>query len=225
MRDRYLNTIGNLTLTAYNSDYGNREFAYRRDLPVYGYRSSTLHVNEYVRAQDRWGREQIEERARIIVGEFLSRRPIPSSCGYSPSEDDVFESPLSGDAYVFMGAEVLGYSIDGGPTVPVKTAVQCYAAILRRLYEEGPDLMAGWAEAPATAGLDFVFRTEPDDGRGCVEIADGLYAVGGMDNRSKFRFARDAAEAVGFEPSRIVIRFKKKGIKRGAPADERSSFS
>jgi len=57
-----LHTIGNLTLTGYNSELSNSEWPKKREL----LRQSKLSINEDVAAQSTWGVEQIESRAQSL---------------------------------------------------------------------------------------------------------------------------------------------------------------
>ncbi|MGP5165652.1 GmrSD restriction endonuclease domain-containing protein [Arthrobacter rhombi] len=57
-----LHTIGNLTLTGYNSEYSDRSFQQKRDMPG-GFRESPLHLNRGLAAVERWDEDQIDARA------------------------------------------------------------------------------------------------------------------------------------------------------------------
>lgn len=60
-----LHTLGNLTLTGYNSEYSDRPFRQKRDMPG-GFRESPLHLNRGIGALEQWGEEQIEARAAAL---------------------------------------------------------------------------------------------------------------------------------------------------------------
>jgi uncharacterized protein with ParB-like and HNH nuclease domain/predicted transport protein len=62
----WLHTLGNLTLTAYNSDYSDRPFSEKRDMPSApekGLRMSPLKLNQGLGALGKWDEEQIKQRA------------------------------------------------------------------------------------------------------------------------------------------------------------------
>ncbi len=58
----WLHTIGNLTLTGYNSEYSDRPFAEKRDMEG-GFKSSPLRLNEGLGKLDDWNEDQINARA------------------------------------------------------------------------------------------------------------------------------------------------------------------
>ncbi|WP_170128422.1 DUF262 domain-containing protein [Mycoplasmopsis edwardii] len=62
VQDKYLHTIGNLTLTNYNSEMGDRTFEDKRTIRG-GFNDTPLRINKYVVEQSEWTKEQIVERA------------------------------------------------------------------------------------------------------------------------------------------------------------------
>lgn len=62
----YLHTIGNLTLTGYNSELSDRPFRDKRQMPG-GFDESPLRLNEGVRSFDQWNQDTITERAQELA--------------------------------------------------------------------------------------------------------------------------------------------------------------
>jgi len=65
IHETYLHTVGNLTLTGYNSTYSDRPFAEKRDMEG-GFRSSPLKMNEGLGQVTRWNEQAIIERAQRL---------------------------------------------------------------------------------------------------------------------------------------------------------------
>lgn len=65
VQEKYLHTIGNLTLTAYNSEMSNSSFSEKLSVKG-GLRQSALRLNSYVVEQADWGESQIKERAKQL---------------------------------------------------------------------------------------------------------------------------------------------------------------
>ena len=63
IHSKYIDTIGNLTLTAYNSDYSNLMFAKKKTLADKGFDYSKLSLNVYIKTCDTWSETQIAKRA------------------------------------------------------------------------------------------------------------------------------------------------------------------
>lgn len=66
----WLHTLGNLTLTGYNSEYSDRPFAEKRDMPG-GFKESPLKLNQGLGKQPEWNEEAITERASRLAGTAL----------------------------------------------------------------------------------------------------------------------------------------------------------
>lgn len=77
-KGKYLNTLGNLTLSGNNSSLSNREFLYKRDLEEKGYRDSRLWLNRYLANIDVWDIEALKKRVDILRDRVLSVWEYPS---------------------------------------------------------------------------------------------------------------------------------------------------
>ncbi|GAA9194546.1 DUF262 and DUF1524 domain-containing protein [Helicobacter pylori] len=67
IHDKYLHTIGNLTLTGYNSEYGNKSFQEKRCMEG-GFKHSPLRLNEGLRdLESSFGEEEIKKRANDLA--------------------------------------------------------------------------------------------------------------------------------------------------------------
>ena len=66
IQQTWLHTLGNLTLTAYNSDFSDRTFTEKRDMtgaPEKGLKQSPLKLNQGLGSLERWDEEAIKTRA------------------------------------------------------------------------------------------------------------------------------------------------------------------
>ncbi len=63
---KYLNTIGNLTLTGYNQEYSNKSFQEKRDMEN-GFKQSPLRLNQSLKNLESFGGKEIEKRANDLA--------------------------------------------------------------------------------------------------------------------------------------------------------------
>ena len=63
----YLNTLGNLTITGYNAELGNRIFTEKRDLPGIGYKESSFKLTRALGELEEWNDTVIVKRAGILA--------------------------------------------------------------------------------------------------------------------------------------------------------------
>ncbi|MFA4847915.1 GmrSD restriction endonuclease domain-containing protein [Helicobacter pylori] len=66
IHEKYLHTIGNLTLTGYNEKYSNNSFQEKRDMEK-GFKQSPLRLNQSLRDLEVFGEEQIKKRANDLA--------------------------------------------------------------------------------------------------------------------------------------------------------------
>ncbi|WRF68368.1 DUF262 and DUF1524 domain-containing protein [Helicobacter pylori] len=66
IHDKYLHTIGNLTLTGYNQEYSNNSFQEKRDMEK-GFKQSPLRLNQSLKDLESFGEKEIEKRANDLA--------------------------------------------------------------------------------------------------------------------------------------------------------------
>ena len=106
IQKKYLHTIGNLTLTAYNAEMSDLSFADKLAMDG-GFKESALRLNKYVVTQTSWGETQVNERADLL-GEIAKKSwPYPTLTEaelspYIKQEDAVPQYTL--DSYQYLNA-------------------------------------------------------------------------------------------------------------------------
>ncbi|MBU0614155.1 DUF262 and DUF1524 domain-containing protein, partial [Patescibacteria group bacterium] len=70
IQSEYLHTIGNLTLTGYNSDMSNKSFIEKRDMQK-GFRESSVRLNKDLINLETWNEESVKQRAETLSLEAL----------------------------------------------------------------------------------------------------------------------------------------------------------
>ncbi len=101
IRETWLHTLGNLTLTGYNSEYSDRPFTEKRDMPG-GFKESPLKLNKGLGQLDQWNEDAINERASRLAEIALGVWIVPKL------EKDILE------AYKPKAATA-GYTIEDHP--------------------------------------------------------------------------------------------------------------
>ena len=77
VQENWMHTLGNLTLTGYNTEYGDRPFGEKRDMKG-GFRHSPLRLNEGLGELDTWDAVAIRERAARLANRALDVWKGPS---------------------------------------------------------------------------------------------------------------------------------------------------
>ena len=90
IQSRYLHTIGNLTLTGYNTELSDHPFLEKRDMKG-GFAQSPLRLNHSLAKLEHWNKNEIEKRAQVMAGIALKAWPVPSA-------KQINRNPPSGEA-------------------------------------------------------------------------------------------------------------------------------
>jgi uncharacterized protein with ParB-like and HNH nuclease domain/predicted transport protein len=119
VRDTYLHTLGNLTLTAYNSNMSDKPFRVKRD-DLKGFRHSPLHLNEGLAVVHCWGEDAIKARASRLSAMAVSVWVSPN---LDVADLETFKRKPGQEAQV--------YSIADHPSLvsgPMKTVFDAFRA-------------------------------------------------------------------------------------------------
>lgn len=73
--DALVHTLGNLTLTGYNSELGNKAFGVKRA----AYVDSAFQMNHQIAASETWGRAEIQARAAALAERIVATWPGPDA--------------------------------------------------------------------------------------------------------------------------------------------------
>lgn len=120
IQETYVHTLGNLTLTGYNSEYSDRPFLYKRDHEG-GFAHSPLRMNEGLGQLDRWDEVTIQARAERLAEQALkvwsapalptdvlqAYRPSAPTTGYTIADHPQLASGVTRDLFEAFRAEVL----------------------------------------------------------------------------------------------------------------------
>ncbi len=77
VQHRYLHTIGNLTLTGYNSKLSDRPFQEKRTMEE-GFLSSPIRLNKSLKSVEHWNKDQIERRAALLAEQAVKLWAMPT---------------------------------------------------------------------------------------------------------------------------------------------------
>ncbi|WP_324737069.1 GmrSD restriction endonuclease domain-containing protein [Helicobacter muridarum] len=70
IHEKYLHTLGNLTLTGYNSEYSNKSFREKQNMKG-GFKESPLRLNKELKSIESWNEANIKQRAQDLAKDAL----------------------------------------------------------------------------------------------------------------------------------------------------------
>lgn len=185
--NKYLNTIGNLTLTGYNSFMSNKSFHEKRDMEN-GFKDSRLKLNKYIASIDNWTEKEILNRIEMLYNIALNVWEYPSTdyveeCAidnlYSLADDEDFTNTKV-KSFVFMGDEH-----------KVKNWTQLYEKICLILYDLEPSTFAKLSKKKFSEEcMQKRFSDKEDDLRNSIKISNGLFIEKNLSTESKLSTLR-----------------------------------
>jgi uncharacterized protein with ParB-like and HNH nuclease domain len=131
IHEKWLHTIGNITLTGYNSKMSNKSFLEKRDMEK-GFKQSRLFLNKYLSDLDEWNEENIKKRSEILCEIALKIWPYPKTDYKLPKKTENLYS-LSEDRS-FTGEKIESY-IFQEKEIKVKSWKELYQNICLSLYD------------------------------------------------------------------------------------------
>src|SRR3989338_4267916 len=119
IQETWLHTLGNLTLTAYNSEFSDRPFSYKRDMPdtpEKGLKQSPLKLNQGLGALENWNENTIKARSGKLATLAVSVWTAPTLPtdvldSYRPKADAAVEYTIDDHPYLSNGSEMYGDSV------------------------------------------------------------------------------------------------------------------
>jgi len=183
IKENYLNTISNLTLSGNNGDLGNKPFIEKRDMnkngKEEGYKFSKLWLNRYLSSLSNWNKLEIENRFKHIAERFLNIWTFP--------EIELQDETQRDEVNIFNCEEPkhkkLEYAIFFDKKLEIREVAKLYVEVFKHLFELQPDTFFT-TELGDRIGL----TKDSSEGylRQAIPINDTYYIEGNLDNNSKF---------------------------------------
>ncbi|GAA8225699.1 DUF262 and DUF1524 domain-containing protein [Helicobacter pylori] len=107
IHNKYLHTIGNLTLTGYNTEYSDKSFQEKQGMKK-GFKDSPLRLNQSLRDLESFGEEEIKKRANDLADLALKIWTYPKLDAetlekYKPKKDKKEKKVYDLSSYKFKG--------------------------------------------------------------------------------------------------------------------------
>ncbi len=197
IKESYLNTIGNLTLSGNNGKLGNKPFIAKRDLENAGYKDSRLWLNKYLSTLDAWNKAEIEKRSDLITERFLKVWEIP---------DIQIEIETENDEVNIFDAEDpkhkrLEYAIFFNQRIEVTQVAKLYIEVFKQLFDLQPETFFTSAIGKR---ISLSKNPDEDDLRQAVSLNDTYFMEANMDSIGKFDRIKQALTIFGFEDELII---------------------
>ena len=211
IKENYLNTIGNLTLSGNNGKLSNKSFPEKRDKENVGYKDSRLWLNKFLSHAEKWDKVEIANRFDLIAERFLKIWEIPNIA--------LTEDTDNGEVNIFDAEEPkfkkLEYAIFLDQKLEIREVAKLYVEIFKQLFELQPETFftseigqrIGLTKNPTEVNL-----------RQPIAINDTYYIEGNLDNIGKFDRIKQALSLLNLEDE-LIIKYANENAEQSAPVD------
>ena len=196
IKENYLNTIGNLTLSGNNGKLSNKPFLDKKVMNVdgkeQGYTFSRLWLNRDLKEKMKWDKSEIEERANTISERFIKIWELP--------EIDIELEATNDEINIFDAEDPkhkkLEYAIFFNQKLEVTQVAKLYIEVFRQLFDLQPET---FFTSELAERLSLTKTPETNGLRQAVPISDTYFIEANIDNMGKFDRIKQALTIFGFE--------------------------
>ena len=182
---KWIHTIANLTVTAYNSELSNAAFSKKKEMV---FNVGGIQLNDYIRSQSSWGEEQLKNRQKILVKEALEIWAYPQT-DYVPSLPLAQQVTLDDEDFNFKGKKLRSVILLGEE---YKLSNMEWSKAILWVYKQFFELDPQPLFDMAADTKELYIVDKPDDVN--TKISDGVYVYLNNDTNTKIRVLRRVAE-------------------------------
>lgn len=202
---KHIGTIGNLTLTGYNSSLSNKSFAEKRDMEK-GFKDSRLKLNKYLVEIEKWNEDTIKIRAEQLFKVASSVWEYPVS-NYSVKDESNNTFSLEDDDD-FTNSKVEKYTFKK-ESVKVKSWTELYENICSCLYEMNPMPFIRLTKKEFNQDhLNKRFSNESEGVRRPFKVGNDVYIEKNLNTEAKLQTLRIIFDEYGIDHNELLFNIK-----------------
>lgn len=196
IKENYLNTIGNLTLSGNNGKLGNKPFSDKQVMNIdgkeQGYKFSRLWLNRDLKEKTKWDKKEIEVRANQIAERFLKIWEIPNI--------EIDEQSNNDEVNIFDADDPthkrLEYAIFFDQKLEVSQVAKLYIEVFKQLFDLQPET---FFTSEIGERISLTKTPEIANLRQPSPLNDSYFIESGYSNKDKFDRMKHALTIFGFE--------------------------
>lgn len=186
--DTYLHTIGNLTLTAYNSKYSNLPFSEKCSIEK-GFKESRLFLNKYIAEQTAWNESSIQNRAKLLYERAWKIWILPE-CSFTKTNEDNWIG-LDEDNIDYTGKTICQYKLLTDIN-PASDWTSMYKNVCKSLCQLDRASFVSLVnkEFPENKAFEKRFNKTSDNMRNSYKLDNDIYIETNLNTQTKIEMLR-----------------------------------
>ncbi len=200
----WLHRLGNLTLTAYNSNMSNASFEEKRDAEL-GYKNSGLRMNQQIAQEKHWGPEEMQKRSDAMVDEAVNKIwPMPSTA-FVPVEKEFDSCTLADENVELKGRDIVKYSYQNAE-IPVSSWADMFEHMVKYLHAKDKSVLSSIVfRTDGTMEVSSYFSNHPENFRNPLRIDEGIYIEKNINTAAKITLLRRLFALYHADPMELVF--------------------
>lgn len=184
IHDSYVNSLGNLTITGYNSKYSNRSFEEKQNMEKGFKESHFVNLNKLPARSENWRETEIVERTNQLINTAIEIWKFPEST----IQEEIEENEL----FVYDGEEnfanykIQGFTFINDEYIPAKTWKGFFLELFKLLAKIDLNPLVECSKIETNFGYESVILNKKTDDT--EEIVPGIYLFLKVSNERKMNY-------------------------------------
>lgn len=184
IHDNYVNSLGNLTITGYNSKYSNRSFEEKQNM-VKGFKESHfVNLNKLPAKSENWRETEIIERTNQLINSAIEIWSFPESTIQEVREEK--ELFIYDGNETFSNYKIHGFTFINDEYIPVKTWKAFFVELFKLLAKIDINPLIECTKIDTNYGFESVILKEKI--KDSEEIIPGVYLFLILSNERKMNY-------------------------------------
>lgn len=184
IHDNYVNSLGNLTITGYNSKYSNRSFEEKQNM-VKGFKESHfVNLNKLPAKSENWRETEIIERTNQLINSAIEIWSFPESTIQEVREEK--ELFIYDGNETFSNYKIHGFTFINDEYIPVKTWKSFFVELFKLLAKIDINPLIECTKIDTNYGFESVILKEKT--KDSEEIIPGVYLFLILSNERKMNY-------------------------------------
>lgn len=184
IHDNYVNSLGNLTITGYNSKYSNRSFEEKQNM-VKGFKESHfVNLNKLPAKSENWRETEIIERTNQLINSAIEIWNFPESTIQEVREEK--ELFIYDGNETFSNYKIHGFTFINDEYIPVKTWKAFFVELFKLLAKIDINPLIECTKIDTNFGFESVILKEKI--KDSEEIIPGVYLFLILSNERKMNY-------------------------------------
>lgn len=200
--EQYKNRIGNLTLTAYNSEMGQKLFDEKKNNSDF----SRLCLNKYFKDIKVWNKEEIEKRSNELFKIAVTIWPYPKALPEKGLNAESYNILDETDEIDFTNTKPIKYIFDEKIEEHTNSWSSLYQSIMKKLYETNKDLFISIMSNENYCGATkAMISKDAKTLRNSGAISDEYYIEMNLNTMRKIKILKTLLMDMGIEISSLIV--------------------